>query len=108
VICALFHRFDRHLDARISRQQDDQRVGIGALDLLEDVEAVAVRQFVIEEHEVDAFAKPLERIGGRRRLHHPIALIVEPAGQRPPNELFIVDDENRGGPHRLSLYRPRI
>ena len=78
--------------------------GSAILDAPQDVEPVAVRQLVVEQHEVDALLEAVERFGGGFGFEHPIALIAEPAGQGPSNQLFIVDDEHRGAhvPHEYT------
>ncbi len=77
VIRALLHRLDGRIDARIGREQDHQRVGVGDLDAPQDVETVAVRQLVIEQDEVDALAESgrslrrPSRLRGHDSLHRP-------------------------------------
>ena len=61
VIRALLHRLDGGLDARVRGQQDDERVGIALLDPLEHRQAVAVRQPVVEQHQIDALLALRER-----------------------------------------------
>ena len=107
VIRAVLHRLDGRLDARVRGQQDDQRVGVALLDLLEDRQAVAVRQLVVEQHEVDAFGVALERRRGGVGLDDAIAFLREPLGQRPANQLLVVDDENRRRLHGMGLVYAR-
>ncbi len=108
VIRALLHRLDGRLDARVGRQQDDEGVGVGALHPPQDVEAIAVRQLVVEQDEVHALTKAFERFGGGCGFEDTIAVIAQPAGEGPPNELFIVDDEHRGAhvPHEYTDSQP--
>ena len=94
VIRALPHRLDRRIDVRKGGQHDYQRVGIVFFDLFEDCQTVRVRQPVIEQDQVHALAHALEGIGRVFRFEHLVAFISEPAGQRPPYQLFVVDDEN--------------
>ena len=99
VIGARLHRLDRHVDARERRQQNHERVGVRFFDLLQDRQSVRIRQTVIEQHEVDAFAMLLERFGGGLRLDDAIAFLREAIAQRPADQLLVVDDENRGFGH---------
>ena len=103
VIGAVLHRLDGVVDARIGGQEDDQRVRVVLLDLLEHREAVGVRQAEIEQHEIHAFAMALERLGGGFGLENAVALLAEPIGQRPANQLFVVDDEDGRRAHAPSI-----
>ena len=73
MIGAGLHRLHGHVDARERGEQNHQRVGIRLLDLPENGEPVRVGQAVIQEHEVDALAMLLERLGGVLRLQHTVA-----------------------------------
>ena len=81
VVRARLHRFDGHVDARKRRQQNDQRLGIGFLHLLQHRQPVRVGQAVVEQDQVDSFAMLLERLGGGLRLDHAIPFLREPIVQ---------------------------
>ena len=70
--------------------------GSASLMLLEDRQAVAVRQLVVEQHEIDPFSVALDGVGRRLGLDDAIAFLLEPLGQRPANQLLVVDDEHVG------------
>ena len=76
--------------------------GLAGLDLPQDVQAVAVGQLVVEQHQVHtAFAKAFERVRSGPRFQNPITFVLKPACKRPSNQLFVVDDEDRGGRHQV-------
>ena len=94
VIGAVLHRLDGVVDARIGRQQNDQRVRIVLLDLLQDGEPVRVGQAEIEQHEIHAFPVAFDRLGGGLRLENAIPFLTESIGEGPANQLLVVDDED--------------
>ncbi|MGC4084335.1 MAG: hypothetical protein QM736_20045 [Vicinamibacterales bacterium] len=99
VIRAVLHRLDGRLDAGEGGQQDDQHVRVALFQLLENLEAVAVRQFVVEEDQVHPFLTAGNRGRGRIGLDDSVALLRKPILQRPANQLLVVDNENGGGGH---------
>ena len=101
VIRAVLHRLDRRVDGRIRGQQNDERVGVRFLDLLEHRQAVAVRQLVIEQDEIDAFGVTLDRRPRRVGLDDAIAFARETVVQRPANQLLVVHDEHRRRQHGM-------
>ena len=103
VIGAVLHRLDGVVDARIRGQQDDQRIRIVLLDLLEHGEAVGVWQSEVEQHEVHAFPMPFDRFRRGFGLENPVALLTESIGQGPANQLFVVDDEDGRRAHAPSI-----
>ena len=74
--------------------------GVGLLDLLQHRQAVGVGQLIVEQDEVDA-APAKRSSASRRRLgfDDAVALCRQPLGQRPANQLLVVDDQNRGDGH---------
>jgi hypothetical protein len=103
VSSALLHRLDSRFDARVGGEQDHQRVRVGELDAPQDVQPIAVRQFVVEQDQVDALLEAVDRFGGRSGFEHTIAFIPQPAGEGPSDQLLIVDNEHRGA-HRPHEY----
>ena len=99
VVGAVLHRFDGVVDARIRGQQNDQRVGVVFLDLLQHGQAVGIGQAEVEEDEIDALLVSLDRLGGGFRLEHAVTFLAEPLGEGPADQLFIVDNQNRRGAH---------
>ena len=95
VIRAKLHRFDGGLDADEGRQQDDQDVGIRFLDLPQHGQAVGIRKAVIQEDEVDAVGEPLDRRGTGLGFKHVITVALQAFAERPPDERFVVNDQNR-------------
>ena len=72
------------------------------LDAPQHGDAVHVWQLVVEQHEVNVFMNPLERLRAVLGLEHVITIGGQPLGQRPSDQLFVVNDENRRVPHRHS------
>ena len=100
------HRFDRGLDAGVGGEEDDEGVGVELLDALEHGHAVHVGQLVIEEHEIDAVARALERLLAGAGLLDVIPFGAHPLGQRPANQLLVVDHQNPCARHRHYLTSP--
>jgi hypothetical protein len=92
VVRPKLHRLDRRFDARIGGEENDERVLVELLDFAQHRNTVGVRQFVIEQDEVNTFSKLLERRGPGCGLEDPVALALQPLGQRPPDEFFVVDN----------------
>ena len=103
VVGPLLHDLDRRVDACVGGQQDDERVGIVGLDLLEQRETVGIGQFVVEQHEVDRIPESLEGLATVCRFDHPIALLGEPFGERPSDQGFVVDDQNARSEHAVPV-----
>jgi len=99
------HRLDRVLDRRERRHQDDLDVGRLRLDAAEHLQAVAVGQPVVEEHEVDLARNLRDRVGRRGRFENVVAVAPQPLPKRPADERLVVDDEDGGGGHPPSVYR---
>ena len=57
-------------------------------------ETVRVWQKEIEQHEVHASPMALERFGGRFGLENPVTFLTEAVGQRPANQLFVINDQD--------------
>jgi hypothetical protein len=90
------HRRDGRLDVGVGRQEDDQRVGIEFLQLAEDGDAIEIGQLVIEQDEIDALLRMLQCLGAILRFEDLVAFTAQALRERPANQLFIVDDEDRG------------
>ena len=99
VIRADAHRFDGRLDGRKRGEEDDQDVLVVLLDLAQDGHAVRVRQLVVEQDQIDTLAQLFERPCARLGLEHLIALALQPFGQRPADQGFVIDNENGWGRH---------
>ena len=103
VIRPVLHGFHGGVDARVAGEEDHQRVRVGLLDLFQDGQTIAIGQPIVEQHEIDTFAAPLERFGGVFCFQHPVALVFQPGGQRPADQLLVVDHQNRRRLHRVSI-----
>ena len=80
------------------------------LDLAQHRHAVDVGQLVVEQHQVDAVGDAIERLLAGRRLDDLVAVGAQPLGERPANQLFVVDDEDGGVSHHaapVSSHGPR-
>src|SRR4051794_16050421 len=66
------------------------------------MQAVAVGQTIIEKHEVDVPGKSLERFMRRTGFDDVKAVSFQSLGERPANQLLVIDDENRR--HEWRLY----
>ena len=112
VIRAVLHRLDGGVDARVRGQQDDQRVGVALLDLLEHRQAVAIRQLVIEQDEIDALARARSSASAAVAAStHAVAFLRQAVGQRPANQLLVVDDEDGRRLHvelYYCVFRPEV
>ena len=95
VVRAELHRLDGGVDAGVGREQDDEDVGIELLELLEDGQAVEVGQPVVENREVDARGGLLDGRLAVLGLEHVVAGRAQTLGDRPADQLFVVDDQNR-------------
>ena len=96
VIRAELHRLDGGLDAGVGREQDDQDVLIELLHLAKHRHAVGVGQPVVEEHEIDAFGELLERGFPGVGFEDVVAFGLEAFAERPADEGFVVDNQDRG------------
>ena len=105
--CADLHRLDRGVHGGVGGQQDDDDVGIVLLDPAQHRDPVDVGQLVVEQDEIDAGGDPLERLLAGRRLDHVVSVGAQAFDQRPADQRFVVDDENRGVGHRGSQCRCR-
>ena len=94
MVGAVLHRLDGVVDARIRGQQDDERVRVGLLDLLEDREAVGVRKAEVEQDEVHAFPMTFDRLPGGLGLEDAVPFLGQPIGERPADQLLVVNDED--------------
>ena len=84
----------------IRGQQDDERIGIALLDALQHRQAIAVRQPIVEQHEVDAIRALGEGAGSRVRFQNPVARLGQSFGEGIADEGFVIDNENSGRLHR--------
>ena len=101
VIRALLHRLDgqvRRSTCAVSRMTSVS--GSRSLMRLSTDEAVAVRQPVVEQHQIDAVLALRERAGGRVGLDDAVAFVGQPLVQREANQRLVVDDENGRRLHR--------
>ena len=96
---APFDGLHRVLDGGVGGHEDDHGVGVGLLDAVKQLQPVDVGQSEVEEDQVHARGDPFERRGAVGRLGHVVALLLEPGAERPPDEIFVVDDEHRGRVH---------
>ena len=103
VVGAELHRLDCRLDAGVGGEQDDEDVLVELLDLAEDADAVGIRKLVVQEHEVHAFRKLLERGAAGVSFEDLVTLGLQPFGQRPPDQRFVVHDENGWMRHGVTL-----
>ena len=62
--------------------------------LLEDGQAVEVGQAIVEDGQIDAGRRLLERDLAVFGLEHLVAGHGEPLGDRPANQLFVVNDQD--------------
>ena len=51
------------------------------------------------QHEIDAISGFGQRLGGGPGFENVVTFGLEPIGQRPANQLLVVDDENRWSRH---------
>ena len=75
---------------------------IELLDLAQDRDAVRVRQAIVEQDQIDALLELLERGAAGVGFEHVVAVRLEALGQRPADQGFIVNDENRGFRHKAT------
>ena len=88
------NRFDRAIRRAVARHQDDLRGRPVAAALLEQIEAVAIAEADVGQHEVERiFAKPLERIDVARRCFQLITLATEPLGHRIEHVAIVVNKQ---------------
>ncbi len=80
-------------------EHDHERVRVELAQLLQDGEAVAVGQFVVEQDEIDALVRLLDGLGRGARLDDFVAVLAQALCQRPSNQLFIVDNEDAARGH---------
>ncbi len=104
MIGAVLHRVDRGVDTRVSGQQNHQRVGIALLDPFEHAEPVTVRQSVIEQDQIDTLVVFGESAGRRLGFDYAVPFRSEPLGERPANQLLVVNDEDGGRLHDVLVY----
>ena len=99
MVGANLHRFDGGFHRRERGEEDDEDVLVEFLDLAEDRHAVGIRKLVVEQDEVDALAELLECTGAGAGLEDLVTLALEALGQRPPDQGFIIDDEDSWSGH---------
>ena len=107
MVCAVLHRLDGGVDTGVRRQQHDEGFGVALLDAFEHRQPVIVRQSVIEQDQVDALVVFGESSRSRFGLNYTVPIRSEPFGERPANQLFVIDDEDAGRPHDDLVYRAR-
>ena len=93
VIRAVLHRFDGVLDRGERGHQHHWRVRRDLLDSAQQRQAIAVRQPIVEQHEIDAGLNVLERRRARTRFDNRVPLAAQAFAQRPANKFFVVNDE---------------
>ena len=71
------------------------------------MQAVAVGQAIIEKHEVNVRGKSLERLMRRTGFDDVKAVSFQSLGERPANQLLVIDDQNRRHEWRLYGRDPR-
>ncbi len=87
-------RFDRAVGRAVAGHEDDLRAGPVAAALLQQVEAVAVAEPHVGQHElVGAAAQSLQRIGVSRRRVELEALAAKPVGHRLEHVAVVVNNE---------------
>ena len=77
--------------------------GVALLDFLEHRQTVPVGQPIVEQDQIDAVPALGERLGGGCGLDDAVPFALETVGQRPANELLVVDHENRWRRHLCQL-----
>ena len=80
--------------------------GIQFAELAQHREAVVVGQLVVEQDESTP-PGPLERLGGGAGFDDLVAVGAEPLGERPANQLFVVNDQHASGSHMQRSIRGR-
>jgi len=91
---ALLHRRNGGADVGVGGEHDDERVGVGLLDLLENLEPVGVGQCEVEQDEVRSLAMLRDRLAGRAAFERAIALFLETIDARPANQRFVVNHQH--------------
>ena len=95
MIGAELHGLDGGLHAGVRGQQNDQDVLVEFLDLPQDGDPVGVGKPIVEQDQIDALRQLLQGGAPGIRFEHLVSLGLEALGQRPANQGFIIDDENR-------------
>ena len=92
----------------MARQRQHRSVW-GELDeLRQQVDAFAVGQLIVQQDSVDSLAlHQRQRLRGRGRLEHVVAVGMEPLGQRLPDQALVVDDEDGRCAHQDTFGRAR-
>ena len=84
------------LDGPERRDHDHGQFVVQPADLVEHLDAVHVRQHQVEQHGVDApVGDRVEALAARRRRGHAVALGGEQRLERLPDDLLVVDDQDR-------------
>jgi hypothetical protein len=79
----------------VSTDHDHHQLGIRSLEVVEHVDAGAIRQHHIHDGDVDRLAaRDLESLLARARQLDPITFLSEERLQDLPHHLLVVDDEN--------------
>jgi hypothetical protein len=101
IVGARLHRLDRRLDLAIRRYHDDHEITVQLAKLLEQLQAVGVRQSKVQQHERGRrlLHQPERSRSSGRRVHR-VSGTLEVFGQPLAGELVIVNDgDHRTGGH---------
>jgi hypothetical protein len=99
--------FDGRLDRGVSRDDEDFGVGRDIARGAEQLDAVHLRHFDVEQEQVEVLlAEQIESFAGRRGGRDPVALVGEDAADALANHLFVIDGEHsrRLGPGLLIVH----
>ena len=99
MIGAQLHCLDGGFHAGIRGQENDQDVLVELLDLAQNGHAVGVWQPIVEQDQVDPLWKLFQSGPAGIGLEHVIAFPLQALGKGPPNQRFIINDEDCGFDH---------
>ena len=103
VVRTALHRLDGVLDGRERGHEDDERLRRPLLDAFEHAQPVVVRQLEVEQNQIDAGRGLLDGSGGGVGFENVVALLLQTLLQGPPEQRFVVDDQQRGVGHLCSI-----
>ena len=96
---AELHRLDGVFDRGVRGHEDHERFRRGVLDVAQNGQPVPIRQLVVQQDNVGAEPDPVDRLGGGSSFNDVVALAAKALAERPANQVFVIDDEQRRGSH---------
>jgi hypothetical protein len=91
VVGPLLHRLHGGVDRRVGRHDDDQHLGRRLVDFVHQLDSVHAGHLQIHQHQVPvSLGEAFQRLPAALHGLHVIPVLLEPAGQRRPDDFLVV------------------